>query len=146
MDHLERGRPQARRAQTRWCSTKPIACLDMGFYDDIAYVAKQCPAGRQTLLFSATYPEGIAQLARQFMRSPQEIKLLEQHAESKIRQRFYEVKHDERLQAVPILLKHYRPVSTLRFLQHASAVPRPERNAQGAGLPRADAARRPRTA
>jgi ATP-independent RNA helicase DbpA len=33
--------------------------LDMGFHDDIAYVAKRCPKSRQTLLFSATYPEGI---------------------------------------------------------------------------------------
>jgi superfamily II DNA/RNA helicase len=65
--------------------------LDMGFHDDIAYVAKRCPKERQTLLFSATYPEGIAQLAKQFLRNPQEVKLLEQHAGSKIRQRFYEV-------------------------------------------------------
>ncbi len=89
--------------------------LDMGFYDDIAYVAKACPKERQTLLFSATYPEGIARLARQFLRQPQEIKLLEQHRESQIRQRFYEVKHEERLAAVGLLLKHYRPVSTLAF-------------------------------
>ena len=67
------------------------------------------------MLFSATFPEGIERLARQFLRQPQEVKLLEQHEDSKIRQRFYEVKHDERLQAVPILLKHYRPVSTLAF-------------------------------
>ncbi|MFA7318792.1 MAG: ATP-dependent RNA helicase DbpA [Sulfuricella sp.] len=89
--------------------------LDMGFYDDIAYVATHCPAARQTLLFSATYPEGIARLARQFLRNPREVKLLEQHEDSKIRQRFYEVKHEERLQAVGILLKHYHPVSTLAF-------------------------------
>ncbi len=89
--------------------------LDMGFYDDITFVAKRCPAERQTLLFSATYPEGIARLARQFLRNPQEVKLLEQHEGSKIRQRFYEVKHEERLHAVGILLKHYRPVSTLAF-------------------------------
>ena len=43
------------------------------------------------------------------------MKLLEQHEDSKIRQRFYEVKHEERLQAVGLLLKHYRPVSTLAF-------------------------------
>ena len=89
--------------------------LDMGFVDDIAYVAKRCPAERQTLLFSATYPEGIARLARQFMRAPQEVKLLEQHEESKIRQRFYKVEDGDRLQAVATLLKHYRPVSTLAF-------------------------------
>ncbi|MBZ0096262.1 MAG: DEAD/DEAH box helicase, partial [Sulfuricella sp.] len=89
--------------------------LDMGFYDDIAYVATRCPVERQTLLFSATYPDGIARLARQFLRKPQEVKLLEQHEDSKIRQRFYEVKPEERLQAVGLLLKHYRPVSTLAF-------------------------------
>ncbi|NOT82814.1 MAG: ATP-dependent RNA helicase DbpA, partial [Gallionella sp.] len=89
--------------------------LEMGFVDDIAYVAKRCPAQRQTLMFSATYPEGIARLARQFMRNPQEVKLREQHEENKIRQRFYKVENDDRLQAVGLLLKHYRPVSTLAF-------------------------------
>jgi ATP-independent RNA helicase DbpA len=89
--------------------------LDMGFFDDIAYVAKACPKARQTLLFSATYPEGVVRLARQFMRQPQEIALAGQHEADKIRQRFYEVAHDQRLHAVGLLLRHYRPVSTLAF-------------------------------
>ena len=114
MDHLERGSLKLDALNTLVLD-EADRMLDMGFYDDIAYVAKQCPAGRQTLLFSATYPEGIAQLARQFMRAPREVKLLAQHEESKIRQRFYEIKHDERLEAVAVLLKHYRPVSTLAF-------------------------------
>ena len=114
MDHLERGSLQIDALNTLVLD-EADRMLDMGFYDDIAYVAKLCPAGRQTLLFSATYPEGIERLARQFLRNPQEVKLLEQHEKSKIRQRFYEIKHDERLQAVATLLKHYRPVSTLAF-------------------------------
>jgi ATP-independent RNA helicase DbpA len=89
--------------------------LDMGFNDDITFIAKRCPSKRQTLLFSATYPEGIARLANQYLKNPQEVKLLEQHAETKIRQRFYEVSNDNRLAAVATLLKHYRPVSTLAF-------------------------------
>ena len=89
--------------------------LDMGFYDDIAYVAKQCPLERQTLMFSATYPEGISRLARHFLHNPHEVKLLEKHETTKIRQRFYEVSNEQRLQAVGTLLKHYRPVSTLAF-------------------------------
>ena len=114
MDHLERG-SLALDALNTLVLDEADRMLDMGFYDDIAYIAKRCPAQRQTLLFSATYPDGIARLARQFLRNPQEVKLLEQHEGSKIRQRFYEVKHEERLQAVGILLKHYRPVSTLAF-------------------------------
>ena len=89
--------------------------LDMGFFDDIVAVAKQCPKDRQTLLFSATYPEGIAKLSQQFLRKPQEVKLTEQHTNSKIKQRFYEVDDNERLHAVGLLLDHYQPVSTLAF-------------------------------
>ncbi len=114
MDHMERGTLNLEALNTLVLD-EADRMLDMGFVDDIAYVAKRCPAERQTLLFSATYPEGIARLARQFMRAPQEVKLLEQHEESKIRQRFYKVEDENRLQAVATLLKHYRPVSTLAF-------------------------------
>ena len=89
--------------------------LDMGFYDDIAFIAQQCPTKRQTLMFSATYPEGITRLASRFMQQPHEIKILDKHEAGKIRQRFYEVSHEDRLQAVGILLNHYRPISTLAF-------------------------------
>jgi ATP-independent RNA helicase DbpA len=89
--------------------------LDMGFHDDIAAIARQCPKQRQTLLFSATYPDGILQLSQQFMRSPKQVKVAAQHAASKIEQRFYEVRPDERLHAVSLLLAHFRPVSTIAF-------------------------------
>jgi ATP-independent RNA helicase DbpA len=114
MDHIERGSLKLDAINTLVLD-EADRMLDMGFYDDIAFVVKQCPTDRQTMLFSATYPEGIARLANKFMRNPQEVKLLEQHEGSKIRQRFYEIKHEERLQAVATLLKHYRPVSTLAF-------------------------------
>jgi ATP-independent RNA helicase DbpA len=89
--------------------------LDMGFAEDIATVVQHCPKNRQTLLFSATYPEGVVKLATRFMRDPQQVKLTERHATTKIRQRFYEVKESERLHAVGLLLDHYRPESTLAF-------------------------------
>ena len=89
--------------------------LDMGFADDIAQVVQACPPQRQTLLFSATYPDGVATLAARFMREPQQVTLVERHAATKIRQRFYEVKETERLHAVGLLLNHFRPVSTIAF-------------------------------
>ena len=114
MDHLQRESLDLSALDTLVLD-EADRMLDMGFYDDIALVAKACPQERQTLLFSATFPEGIAKLARSFLRRPQQITLTERHEPSKIRQRFYEVSNDQRLAAVPLLLKHYRPVSTLAF-------------------------------
>ena len=114
MDHLERGSLQLDALNTLVLD-EADRMLDMGFFDDIATIAKQCPKPRQTLLFSATYPEGIAKIAATFMREPKEVKLLGQHAPARIRQRFYEVRDDERLHAVSLLLNHHRPVSTLAF-------------------------------
>lgn len=114
LDHLERGSLSLDAVQTLVLD-EADRMLDMGFFEDIAQVAKRCPAQRQTLLFSATYPDGIAQLAAQFMREPQTVKVQAQHSGHKIRQVFYEVKDSERLHAVSLLLNHFRPESTLAF-------------------------------
>jgi len=114
MDHLERGNLQLDALNTLVLD-EADRMLDMGFFDDIATVARQCPAQRQTLLFSATYPEGIERLSQQFMKNPQQITVQAQHEESKIRQRWYEVDDNQRLHAVSRLLDHFRPESTLAF-------------------------------
>ncbi|WP_306715987.1 ATP-dependent RNA helicase DbpA [Burkholderia dolosa] len=114
MDHLERGNLRLDALNTLVLD-EADRMLDMGFFDDIATVARQCPPTRQTLLFSATYPDGIAKLSQQFLRNPKEVKLAERHDDGKIRQRFYEVTDNERLHAVGQLLNHYRPVSTIAF-------------------------------
>ncbi|CAJ0888031.1 ATP-dependent RNA helicase DbpA [Ralstonia sp. LMG 32965] len=114
MDHLERGNLTLGALKTLVLD-EADRMLDMGFFDDIATVVRQCPTDRQTLLFSATYPEGIAKLSQRILRNPKEVKLEERHDDSKIRQRFYEVTDSQRLHAVGQLLKHYRPVSTLAF-------------------------------
>jgi ATP-independent RNA helicase DbpA len=114
LDHLERGNLQLDALNTLVLD-EADRMLDMGFVDDIAKVARQCPAQRQTLLFSATYPEGIAKLAAQFMREPITVKVEAQHASEQIEQRWYEVRESERLPAVARLLDHFRPTSTLAF-------------------------------
>ena len=114
MDHLERQYPTLEALNTLVLD-EADRMLDMGFFDDIATVARQCPATRQTLLFSATYPEGIEKLARQFMREPQRIEVRSAQAGPAIEQRFYEVTRASRYPTVALLLNHFRPVSTLAF-------------------------------
>ena len=114
MDHLERGHLTLEALNTLVLD-EADRMLDMGFFDDIATVARQCPKDRQTLLFSATYPEGIAKLSAQFMKAPVQITVQAQHAEGKIAQRWYEVKNSERLHTVSQLLGHFRPESSIAF-------------------------------
>ena len=49
--------------------------LDMGFSDDIMQIVKQMPTKRQTILFSATLPPKIRQLAKQILKDPAEINI-----------------------------------------------------------------------
>ncbi len=114
MDHLQRGSLTLEALNTLVLD-EADRMLDMGFYGEIAAIAKMCPKKRQTLLFSATFPAEIGELSKRFMRQPQEVKLTELHAGDKIRQRFYQIEKDQRLQAVALLLNHFRPVSTLAF-------------------------------
>lgn len=89
--------------------------LDMGFYDGIAEIIAFTPKRRQTLLFSATYPDGIQQLAAQFLRKPQHIKADVEHAELQIEQHFYEINPEQREAAVERILRHYRPEACVAF-------------------------------
>lgn len=114
LDHLERGTLSLGAIHTLVLD-EADRMLDMGFFDDIAYVVRQCPVKRQTLLFSATYPEGIARLSQQFLREPRRVTIEEKHDSGTIRQRFYEVAEGDRLNAVGQLLAHFRPTSTLAF-------------------------------
>ena len=114
MDHLERQHLALDQLNTLVLD-EADRMLDMGFFDDIATVARQCPKTRQTLLFSATYPEGIARLSQQFMKEPQQITVQAQHSDGKIEQRWYEVKNSERLHTVSLLLQHFRPDSSIAF-------------------------------
>ncbi len=114
MDHLDRGYLHLEALNTLVLD-EADRMLDMGFHDDMITVASQCPKTRQTLLFSATYPEQISTLSQRFLRDPVTVKVESQHETAQISQRWYEVKRGERLAAVSLLLNHFRPASTLAF-------------------------------
>lgn len=90
--------------------------LDMGFLDAIKDILALCPKKRQTLLFSATYPEEIKTLCRQFMHNPQEVHIETTHSAQDIEQHFYEVPHHtNKFALLKNLLMHHQPSSTLIF-------------------------------
>ena len=113
-DHLGRGTINLDKVQTLVLD-EADRMTDMGFYDEIAGIVSACPKRRQTLLFSATYPDDIRRATESFLNNPVEVIVEAQHTGEQIEQRFYEVGFDERDQAVGKLLKHFKPVSALAF-------------------------------
>ena len=89
--------------------------LDMGFEDEINAIVKQLPKTRQTLLFSATFPDAIASLSRGMQCEPVRVTVAAAADDIAIEQHFYEVDPAQRLNAVTTLLAHYRPESTVIF-------------------------------
>ena len=90
--------------------------LEMGFVDDMVSIAKVCPKDRQTLLFSATFPPQIEALAAPFMNNPLKMSVEAASNLPQIEQRFYEVAEETRLDALVSVLGHFRPETTLVFV------------------------------
>jgi ATP-independent RNA helicase DbpA len=113
-DHLGRATIKLGHVQTLVLD-EADRMTDMGFYDEIAGIVSACPERRQTLLFSATYPDDIRRATASFLKDPAEVTVEAQHDNSQIEQRFYEVGFDDRNAAVGRLLKTFKPVSALAF-------------------------------
>lgn len=90
--------------------------LDMGFQDAIDNIIEQAPKNRQTLLFSATYPDQIDSIAKRILNSPVSVKVESKHDNSSINQYFYKVaNHEDRMLALRLLLLQYQPESSVVF-------------------------------
>ena len=89
--------------------------LDMGFHDDIMRVIKMVPRQRQTLLFSATYPDQIKKISHAIQKDPVDVRVEAVHDNKVIKQIFYEIEKCERSKILVSLLQHYQPESSLVF-------------------------------
>lgn len=99
-----------------WVLDEADRMLDMGFADAMRDIAKVCPRQRQTLLFSATYPQDIQQLSAEFQRNPLSVRVESTHSAHQIEQRFFELPNQEaKFPALIKLLQHYQPRSAVIF-------------------------------
>lgn len=90
--------------------------LDMGFQDTINEIIEKIPSNRQTLLFSATYPDEIASIADRVMQNPTAVEAPSVEEESTIKQYFHLTNtDDERMTALRLLLVKHKPNSALVF-------------------------------
>lgn len=96
--------------------------LDMGFYEDIMRIISQLPAKRQTLLFSATMPPRIRTMAQQILRQPREISIAVSKPAEKIKQLFYRVADDKKVEFTCEILKDPAYSSVIVFCSTKESV------------------------
>ncbi len=89
--------------------------LDMGFEEAIADIVKRLPAQRQSLLFSATWPEPLREIARKALREPAEVRIEDEASRPQLEHWFHEVDPSLKPTALAGLLLQYKPESTVVF-------------------------------
>lgn len=89
--------------------------LDMGFYDDIMRIINALPAKRQNLLFSATMPQKIREMARRILHQPAEINIAISKPNEKITQLAYVVYDTQKIPLVKYILHQKNFSSVLIF-------------------------------
>lgn len=89
--------------------------LDMGFIDDIKTILKALPEKRQVILFSATMPDEIAKLAKEFMHDPAEVKIAVSKPAEKIDQSIYVCRDGDKTPIVKEIFKDTKPERVILF-------------------------------
>jgi ATP-dependent RNA helicase DeaD len=99
--------------------------LDMGFFEDVQKIFELLPEERQTLLFSATMPPPIQQLASKILKNPEIIKVdTKQATSSDIEQQYYVIDEHERDDAMVRLIDSLEPAKAIIFCRTKSEVDR----------------------
>ncbi len=96
--------------------------LDMGFSDDIMTIVRDLPTERQTLMFSATMPNKIRELAKKLLREPEEIRLAVSKPAEKIDQQFYLAFDHQKLPVLAHLIQQQDVQSMVLFTSRKSSV------------------------
>ncbi len=90
--------------------------LDMGFIKDIDAILKRTPMSRQTMLFSATFPDAIQRLVDRYMLHPEMVRM---HTGTKVKASvehlFYPVPHRQKVQLMLEVMRRENPSKALIF-------------------------------
>ena len=108
--------------------------LNMGFLEDMETILSELPEERQTMMFSATMPQAIADIARKFQKSPELVKVVKKELTvPKVTQYYYEVKPKNKLEVMCRLLDLYDPKLSVVFCNTKKQVDELVQELQGRG-------------
>ena len=90
--------------------------LNMGFKEDIETILTDTPESRQTVLFSATMPPAIMKITNKFQKDPTLIEIdKSQITLENIEQRYIDVPHADKKEALAMILQYYQPNRAIIF-------------------------------
>lgn len=112
--------------------------LDMGFYDDIMKIISFLPKERQTLLFSATMPPRIRELAKKILVDPVEVNIAISRPPDKIQQEAYVVYDTQKIPLIKYILKNKTLRSVIIFCSTKSIVKQLNRDLRRIGSMRVE--------
>ncbi len=108
--------------------------LNMGFLEDMETILSQLPEERQTVMFSATMPAEIQNIARQFQKEPVTVKVVKKELTvPKVTQYYYEVKPKTKVEVMCRLLDMYAPSLSIAFCNTKRQVDELVQDLQGRG-------------
>ena len=108
--------------------------LNMGFLEDMETILGQLPEERQTVMFSATMPQAIMEIARKFQKEPAVVKVVKKDLTvPKVTQYYYEVRQKNKVEVLCRLLDLYAPKLSVVFCNTKKGVEEVVEALQGRG-------------
>ncbi len=108
--------------------------LNMGFLEDMETILSQLPEERQTVMFSATMPSAIAEIARKFQKDPVMVRVVKKELTvPEVTQYYYEVKPKNKVEVLCRLMDLYSPKLSVVFCNTKKGVDELVQALQGRG-------------
>ena len=133
MDHMRRKTIRCEHIHTV-IMDEADEMLNMGFLEDMETILSQLPEERQTVMFSATMPMEIQNIARRFQKEPVTVKVVKKELTvPKVTQYYYEVKPKTKVEVMCRLLDMYAPRLSIAFCNTKRQVDELVQELQGRG-------------
>jgi ATP-dependent RNA helicase DbpA len=134
LDHLKRGSLDLSQTATVVLD-EADRMLEMGFQEDMEQILGRAPKDRQTVLFSATFPQTIVALSRAYQRHPVRISIEEKNQTvASIRQRIFEVEPGDKVKALLWVIEQNKPESVIVFCNYKASVSELQRELSRIGV------------